>query len=415
MHTKGFSLFQNSVHRSNCRRHRRPCMRRRRPIWRALLLSSLIPLLFANDGFSQDEDLPTVEQGLLDFTEIDIEDLVETDTVVIELEKAREVTLQEGILGAHVHKAGEWMVGYQFMFMNMDGNRIGRREVSDNDVLADGFLVTPTDMEMEGHMWHVMYGFSDRFTGMIMLPYKRLSMDHLTASGRRFTTNSEGVGDLSLTGLFTFYDSKCRTVCDKDADKDCWNTSWDQLRQANFGLSFYIPTGSIDERDDTPMGSDRKLPYPMQLGSGTFDLEPSLNYLSITPNWAWGANVAAKFRMMDENSNNYRLGHEFRFAAWLARKLSDHHSVDVRLSHLNWGNINGADPDLNPAIVPTADPNLRGGDRTDVWFGLHIYVPEGALEGNRVFFEFGLPIHQVLDGPQLETNWMLRTGWSWTF
>ncbi len=48
-----------------------------------------------------------------------------------------------------------------------------------------------------------------------------------------------------------------------------------QQREANLGLTLYFPTGSIDERGATPMGPNMQLPYPMQLGSGTYDLEPS--------------------------------------------------------------------------------------------------------------------------------------------
>jgi len=37
-----------------------------------------------------------------------------------------------------------------------------------------------------------------------------------------------------------------------------------------------------NERDDTPAGSNQKLPYPMQLGSGTIDLLPAIIYIGQT-------------------------------------------------------------------------------------------------------------------------------------
>ena len=43
------------------------------------------------------------------------------------------------------------------------------------------------------------------------------------------------------------------------------------------GLSF--PTGSIDEKGDTPRGKGTQVPYTMQIGSGTYDLQPALVYL----------------------------------------------------------------------------------------------------------------------------------------
>ena len=35
---------------------------------------------------------------------------------------------------------------------------------------------------------------------------------------------------------------------------------------------------------------------------------------------------------------------------------------------------------------------------------------QGVLEGQRLFAEFGVPIYQNLDGPQLETDWVLNIG-----
>ena len=80
-----------------------------------------------------------------------------------------------------------------------------------------------------------------------------------------------------------------------------------------------------------------------------------------------------------------------------------------------WGNIDGADPELNPAVVPTADPNRRGGKRVDFVLGVNVYVPKGRFKGNRVAFEAGIPVYQSLDGPQLENDWRLTAVWNWTF
>jgi hypothetical protein len=180
---------------------------------------------------------------------------------------------------------------------------------------------------------------------------------------------------------------------------------------AEFGTSF--PTGSIDEKDHTPMGFVR-LPYPMQLGSGTFDLLPAATYLGQTDNWAWGARVDGVVRT-GRNDNDYRLGHRFGTSAWVARKLLPFLSGSVRLDGQLWGNISGADPQLNPRVVPTADPDLRAGRRIDILFGLNLFALEGRLAGNRIGIEGGVPIYQWLDGPQLETDYRLSVAWDWTF
>jgi len=48
----------------------------------------------------------------------------------------------------HTHERGEWMVGYSFMYMNMEGNRDGTNNLSPSDVLARGYMVSPTSMDM---------------------------------------------------------------------------------------------------------------------------------------------------------------------------------------------------------------------------------------------------------------------------
>lgn len=66
-------------------------------------------------------------------------------------------------------------------------------------------------------------------------------------------------------------------------------------------------------------------------------------------------------------------------------------------------------------MVPTADPNLRAGERLDILFGLNLFAVDGPLAGNRLAVEGGLPIYQRLDGPQLETSWRIQIAWDWTF
>ena len=117
------------------------------------------------------QDLQTVDNAMPDFTNMTIEDLIQQDMTVRErLEGTRRLTLQDGILGGHVHEAGEWMVGYRYKFMDMDGNRTGTNRVSTADVFAEGFMVSPTRMTMQ--MVHLMHAPSDTFTWMAMAPFK---------------------------------------------------------------------------------------------------------------------------------------------------------------------------------------------------------------------------------------------------
>lgn len=293
-----------------------------------------------------------------------------------------------GVMGDHVHGKGEWMLSYRYMFMSMDGNRDGTENLSTNDVLED-FMVSPEDMTMEMHMLGVMYAPSDNLTLMGMLPFVSKEMDHVTRMGTNFTTNSSGLGDIKFTGLYQILN---------------------QNRQAvHLNLGFSLPTGSIDERDDTPAGDDVILPYPMQIGSGTVDLRPGVTYLGQSDNWSWGAQANTVLRL-GENNRGYTVGNRYQLTGWTARKLNDNVSLSLRLDGETWEDYDGADPALNPAVIPTADPDLRGGTRLDVGVGLNTYFPDSFLPGGRLAAEFEFPVYQSLDGPQLETDWQFTVG-----
>ncbi len=298
-----------------------------------------------------------------------------------------------GVMGEHPHSKGEWMTSYSYNTMQMKGNRNDNSRVNVSQVLND-FMVSPTKMTMQMHMFGLMYGVSDRLTLMGMLPYNSISMDHVNRMGVAFTTKSEGIGDAKLTGLYTLYQQGHRRF------------------MLNAGLSF--PTGSIDERDDTPAGSNQKLPYPMQLGSGTYDILPGVTYVDGIGKWSWGSQLNAVVRL-GENDNNYTLGNQYGLTAWGARKINRYASASLRLDGKTWGNIDGSDSQLNPAMAPTARTDLRSGERVDMLVGVNLVAPDGKFKGNRLAIEAGTPVYQKLDGPQLETDYRLTIGWQLTF
>ena len=108
------------------------------------------------------------------------------------------------VLGSHTHLKGGIMVGYRYMFMDMQHNLEGTREVSDSEVLSR-YPVVHTSMTMEMHMAELMYAPSDTLTLMAMIPFQVLSMHHLTRTGTRPTANASGIGDVSFMGLFNVF------------------------------------------------------------------------------------------------------------------------------------------------------------------------------------------------------------------
>jgi len=299
-----------------------------------------------------------------------------------------------GIMGDHLHDKGDWMFSYRYMNMEMDGNRDGNRELTPAETRAEGFMVAPLNMTMEMHMFGVMYGLTEDLTVMAMAPYVIKEMDHETGALVHFTTETEGISDVKVSGIYGL---------SKQGDEEVL---------LNFGVS--LPTGSISERGDTPMGSNQKLPYPMQLGSGTVDPTLGITYTNVTNNVSWGGQANTTLRF-GENDEDYRLGNEYNATAWVATKFTDWVHGSLRIKAAVWGDIQGSDPQLNPAVVPTARADLRGGERVETLIGFSIADPSGAWSGHRLALEAGLPVYQNLDGPQMQTDYTFNIGWQYAF
>lgn len=305
------------------------------------------------------------------------------------------------------------MASYRYMRMDMDGMRQGTDRISSNEVLAEGYVVAPESMAMDMHMLGFMYGFSEKLTLTLMGNYIESEMDHsvlpmaaatINAGSTEFTTRTRGIGDTRIGGLYRFF--------------------LKENQKAHFGLNLSLPTGSIDEKDRIPSqnGPDTlRLPAAMQLGSGTFDLLPSLTYVHLLERASFGLQANSIIRLEDENSNEYRFGNVFGFTTWSGYNLSDWLGLNLGLSYTytselrgDQGNVSQATPN-GSRTVSTAFGENYGGERVDGIFGLNFYVPKGYLKDHRLAIDVRLPIWQDLNGEQLETDSSLTIGWQAAF
>ena len=294
------------------------------------------------------------------------------------------------VMGDHMHGKGEWMFSYRYMHMNMQDLKRGSTDVSFDNALTD-YMVTPTEMPMNMHMLGAMYAPSDNVTLMVMANYLGMTMDHVTRMGGTFTTEASGFGDLQFSGLYRFFNANKKSLHGQ--------------------LGFSIPTGSITATDVTPASTPNEveLPYPMQIGSGTFDTYLTLTYLWQGNTFSYGSQLRGVFRL-GKNDRDYALGNRYSFNNWLGIKTTDWLSFSVRLEGLVIDGISGSDPNLNPAMVITADTNNSGGTFINSGVGFNLYAPQGALKNLRLGFEFGYPLYQDLNGVQLTNKETLTMG-----
>lgn len=301
------------------------------------------------------------------------------------------------VMGDHKHAQGEMMFSYRYMQMTMEGNMNGADEVSVNDVL-NSYIVAPADMDMKMHMLGLMYAPTDRLTLMAMTNVLDLSMNHrirdmvATSNGipNTFATSSSGLGDTTLAGIYELTSNA--------------ESTW----LLNLGLS--IPTGAIDEKGNIPLvngaSTNDQLPFPMQLGSGTYDLLSGVTYTKVLSETSWGAQLKGTLRL-GENDNGYTKGNEYQAQAWHAWLLNNHLSLSARLSYKRWEDFEGQDDQqalpiyngmMGAFTVPTVNPALRGGSQTDIAIGANAVLGEAE---HRFAAELVYPLRHDLDGPQL--------------
>ncbi len=318
-----------------------------------------------------------------------------------------------GIMGDHMHDAGEFMFSYRFMRMDMEGNRQGTNSVSPETIVTTvtnpfapppTLRVVPTQMTTNMHMFGSMYAPTDNVTLMGMVNYIDRDMTHITFQGMagttrlgNFKTEAKGFGDVKLSSLIKLYE--------------------DKKHHLHLNASLSLPTGSIKKTDTvlTPMNTrvNLRLPYAMQLGSGTYDLLPGITYNGYSNKIGWGAQYNSVLRL-GHNSQDYNFGDKHTLSAWGSYSFSPIVSASLRVTGETESKIDGRDTQI-AAPVQTANPNNYGGKRVSTSLGLNTVVPSGALKGHRFSAEVTLPIYQNLNGTQLERDKAIIFGWSKSF
>jgi hypothetical protein len=321
-----------------------------------------------------------------------------------------------GVMGDHMHKKGEYMFSYRFSHGQMNGSRIGNNHIGTNAIGTGNYgmpglmggksRVVPTKMSMQMHMFGAMYAPTDWLTLMAMGSYVEKSMDHTTfnmmGGGKsRFNTKSEGIGDTKIGGMFKLFETNLLNI----------------NHHAHINFNINIPTGSLSERSDvnTPMGtggqSNIRMPYPMQIGTGTFDALPGLTYTGNYKKLAWGGQYMAEIRM-ERNQAGYSHGDKHQLTAWGSYEWARYFSTSARVIYKTQERIKGQDPAIS-AMIQTANPRNHGGRQLGVAFGVNLAGQKGILKGHRLSTEIIIPLYRDLHGPQLETDWRIVAGWQY--
>jgi hypothetical protein len=298
------------------------------------------------------------------------------------------------VMGDHMHAMGEWMVSYRYMTMDMNGLLDGSNETTKSAATAKYSFsmmgnMLPKEMTMDMHMFGAMHAISDQWTLMCMINY--LDNEMTMQNGKKMETS--GLGDLKIGGLYDL-------------------ARWEDGRRAHLSLGLSAPTGSIDEKSGA-----NTVGYGMQLGSGTWDFNPAITYLGQTENYSYGAQLGGVLRIGD-NDQGYTLGNRFDATIWGARKITDSLSASLKIDHSCQDEVDGTHKGISNMqrnMTPAKDPDHQGRDLTTVGLGLNYYFQSGALKGHRIAAEWDTPIHQKVNGVQLELDSSWTLGWQYAW
>lgn len=298
-------------------------------------------------------------------------------------------------------------VGYRFNHSKSQGLLRADRDAPPGSVRNNSYIPyseTPRALGVTTHTIEIAYAPHPRTTLVLQVPFLQKQLETLEGStAYRRQDQTEGVGDISLALVVPFI-RKGR-------------------ESSHVHIAFDVPSGDVRKRD----GDGRRLPYDLQLGNGSVDFEWGWTYRGERDWLSWGGQAVGR-HAIEENGLNYREGSRFEASLWGGLRLVDGLSACVRVQWQKQNNLRGADDEFDRLVLndpdkpdgypdirsPAENGKARGGTRFLVGPGLAYDLP-GSLRGQRLAVEFLVPVHQDLDGPQLEQDWTLTTGWLWAF
>ena len=312
-----------------------------------------------------------------------------------------------GVMAGHMlGKAGDLMVGYQYMYVDKAGDTVrGAHNASDESIVNNACAgktcsSKAREMIMHMHMFNFMYAPTDWLNLMLMPKIISMEMDMEILPGADLDEAhegahlSEGLGDTLMMGLFKLYDN--------------------HRHHLHLGVGVSAPTGNIDATLSGLEGTDLQ-GYGMQLGSGTWDLKPSLTYTGQANSWSWGAQANATKRLQHRNKDGYALGDEIQGSVWGGYSFFPWLSASVRGVYTAQGSIRGEYDGESLLSAPTDFPENYGGEFWDVGIGMSVSPSSGNLAGNSFSVEWLQPVKHDYNGYQLEQDGSLSVRWGYAF
>jgi hypothetical protein len=218
------------------------------------------------------------------------------------------------------------------------------------------------------------YNITEAISIKGLLPLKLMTMDLYPENGKPFNFTSYGLRDPAITANYTLF-----------------------LNQANmieFSAGVSFPLGSINQRGRSPFKENDYLPFPMQLGSGTFDILPGIFYRGLYDRFSWAVSAKSTIRT-GRNSLNYKFGNMYSSSVMLRYDWLKWFAQSVRLDALYIDKYEGNTKELTPGFLP--DPSTQTAFNLDLVLNFSIFNISEFLKNSRLDLDFSIPVAQVVN------------------
>jgi hypothetical protein len=310
-------------------------------------------------------------------------------------------------MGHMLDRPGDLMLATRYLLGMSDGDvlhgsgRASDAEIAANGCGAGGCRTAPDTMDMHMVMLELMWAPTRWLTLMAMPSYMVHEMDVRALAGAEpdphgaHDHTTGGLGDVGVAALVRLLDG--------------------ETHHLHAGLGVSLPVGSVDEElRRTHQENPGLTHYDMQLGSGTFDLLPSLTLAGSGSRLWWGAQVTGAVRMEHANASGYALGDALAASAWGGVRVLPWLSGSVRAIYTVQGRVRGAYDRLHDDAGPMDFPANTGGRFFDVGLGLGVDLG-GRFAGHQLGAEWLQPVAQDPNGYQLERVGALSLVWGVRF
>ncbi len=228
----------------------------------------------------------------------------------------------------------------------------------------------------------VVFGLNENTTLALTIPYvsKRLEGTN-PVSGTRETLNSDGLGDVPITGKYRFFQE----------------TGLGETTEAAAIFGLKLPTGRTNVSD-----GGMRLPQPLQPGSGSLDAILGGAFTRVDGRWLLNSDLLGKF---NSEADDYRFGNTYRFDVGGQFRL-----YPGRYTSFDQTTVNLI-AELN--TIYAEHDSFQGSTRPDTG-GLKMFATPGlqVIVSESTLFEGAvqLPVYRNLHGSQLEENFRIIFG-----